>query len=110
MADNLKSAPLSWKWARFLRKYSTLLLLFRVTALYGEDDPTQPVTPEWQYGGFIDLGYSLDFNHPENGVFRSRGATWHVDEVDFNMAGAYVKKKASDMSRWGAELLEDVNK
>jgi len=66
--------------------------------------------PQWQYGGFIDLGYSLDFNHPANGVFRSRGTVWHVDEVDLNMAGAYVRKKASDLSRWGTEITLQAGK
>src|SRR5207244_6695177 len=67
-------------------------------------------TPPWQYGGFLDLGYSLDFNHPANGVFRSRGTDWHVDEVDLNMAAAYVKKKASEGSRWGTELTVQAGK
>jgi len=68
-----------------------------------QDVPPAP-TPLWQYGGFIDLGYSLDFNHPANRIFRSRGTVWHVDEVDLNMAAAYIKKKTSEASRWGAEL------
>jgi hypothetical protein len=58
-------------------------------------------TPTWQYGGFVDFGYSLDFNHPANHLFRSRGTVWHVDELDWNMAGAYVKKDASEQSRLG---------
>lgn len=65
---------------------------------------TQPSAPQWQYGGFVDLGYLLDFNHSANRIFRSRGTAWHVDDVHLNMAGAYIKKKASDTSRWGAEL------
>lgn len=71
---------------------------------------TQPATPQWQYGGFIDLGYSLDFNHPVNGVFRSRGTTSHVDELDLNMTGVYFKKKVSERSRWGAELTLQAGK
>ena len=69
-----------------------------------EAPQAQPSTPQWQYGGFIDLGYLLDFNHPVNQIFRSRGTTWHVDDLHLNMAAAYVKKKASEQSRWGAEL------
>jgi len=45
-----------------------------------------------------------DFNHPSNDVFRSRGTAWHVDELDLNMAGAYLRKKTSESSRWGVEL------
>jgi hypothetical protein len=65
--------------------------------------PDQP-QPAWQYGGFVDLGYLLDFNHPANDVFRSRGTAWHVDEVDLNMAAAYLKKQPTEQSRWGTEL------
>jgi hypothetical protein len=64
----------------------------------------QPPKPEWNYGGFADLGYLLDFNHPSNRLFRSRGTAWHVDRMHLNMAGAYLKKKASETSRWGAEV------
>ena len=59
----------------------------------------------WQYGGFVDVGYLRDFNEPSNHLFRSRGTAFHVNEWDLNMAGAYVRKKASDQSRWGTELL-----
>jgi hypothetical protein len=71
---------------------------------------TQPSTPKWQYGGFVDFGYSYDLNHPANHVFRSRGTVWHVDEVDWNMAGAYVQKNASDQSRLGAVLTIQAGK
>src|SRR6478672_4872725 len=64
----------------------------------------EPSNPSWQYGGFIDLGYLLDFNHPANRIFRSRGTAWHVDGVHLNMAGAYLRKKPSEGSRWGTEV------
>src|SRR5258707_13490160 len=81
----------------------------------GQDvPPAQPQAPAptslWQYGSFVDLGYSLDFNHPANGVFRSRGTVWHVDEVDLNMADIYLKKKPSEQSRWGLELTLQAGK
>lgn len=60
--------------------------------------------PKWHYGGFVDVGYLLDFNHPANDNFRSRGTAWHVDDLHLNMAGAYVKKDPSETSRWGAEV------
>jgi hypothetical protein len=60
--------------------------------------------PPWQYGGFVDLGYLLDFNHPSNHLFRNRGTTPRVDEVDLNMASVYVRKDVSKESRWGMEL------
>jgi len=64
------------------------------------DPPAAP----WHYGGFFDAGYLLDFNHPENRVFRGRGTTWHVDRPQINMAAFYLRKKATEESRWGVEL------
>src|SRR5262249_54870426 len=58
----------------------------------------------WQYGLFVDAGYLYDCNHPVNDSFRSRGTTFHVDELNLNMAGAYLKKQATTESRWGMEL------
>ncbi len=75
-----------------------------------EKPQAAPSDPQWQYGGFIDLGYLLDFNHPANDLFRSRGTTWHVDDVHLNMAAAYIKKKATEESRWGLELMGQAGK
>jgi len=58
----------------------------------------------WKYNGFLDFGYLLDFNHPANHLFRDRGTTFRVDELDVNMGGAGVKKDATQDSRWGTEL------
>jgi hypothetical protein len=64
-----------------------------------------PREPAWHYGGFVDLGYSLDFNFPENHLFRNRSTTPRVNELDLNMAGVYVRKDATEESRWGMELM-----
>ena len=58
----------------------------------------------WKYYGFVDLGYLLDFNHPANQLFRDRGTTFRVNELDLNMAAAGLKKEATSDSRWGTEL------
>jgi hypothetical protein len=80
----------------------------------GPQSQSQPVNqqakPAWHYGGFMDLGYLLDFNHPSNHLFRSRGTTFHVDEVDLNMAALYLKKETSESSRWGTELTLQAGK
>src|SRR6266851_4127193 len=65
---------------------------------------TQPANPEWQYGGFIDAAYLLDFNRPSNHLFRSRGTAYKVDEPILNMAAAYLHKTASESARWGMEF------
>ena len=65
---------------------------------------------KWQYGGFVDLAYLLDFNHPGNHLFRSRGTAFRTDSVWLNMTGAYVRKKPSKQSRWGVELTAHAGK
>lgn len=60
--------------------------------------------PVWFYGGFIDSAYLLDFNHPANDVFRSRGTAYKLDYPLINMAAAYIRKTPSESSRWGMEL------
>ena len=67
-------------------------------------DPPAAITPAWQFGGFLDLGFLNSLNSPSNHLFRSRGTTPRLDELDLNMAGAYVRKKPSESSRWGLEV------
>jgi len=67
--------------------------------------PLEPLKSDWHYGGFLDLGYSLDFNFPENHLFRNRSTTPRVNELDLNMGAVYVRKDATEQSRWGMELM-----
>src|SRR5215471_19709034 len=91
-----------------------LLFLFSVQSsaqAQGSDTlATQPAGIEWQYGGFLDFAYLEDFNDPVNHLFRSRGTTFHVNEWDVNMAGIYLKKAASESSRWGTEVTLQAGK
>ena len=64
----------------------------------------QPLDRQWFYGGFIDAAYLLDFNHPTNQLFRSRGTAYKVDEPILNMTAANLRKTASESSRWGMEF------
>lgn len=64
----------------------------------------EPPASEWQYGGFLDAGHLSDSNAPVNHLFRNRGTTPRVDELDVNMAGAYLRKTSSESSRVGVEL------
>ena len=69
------------------------------------DDPSPGQhSSSWQYGAFVDTGYLLDFNHPANQLFRSRGTAYKVDEPLINMAAAYIRKTPTESSRWGVEL------
>ena len=69
-----------------------------------DQQPNQPPDPQWFYGGYLDAAYLLDFNHPANDLFRSRGTAYKVDEPILNMAVAYLRKTTSESSRWGMEL------
>ena len=69
----------------------------------GQQPPGSP-DPQWFYGGFIDSAYLLDFNHPANNLFRSRGTVYKVDYPLINMVAAYFRKTPSESSRWGLEL------
>ena len=62
------------------------------------------------YGGFLDVAYLRAFNEPPNKLFRSRGTAWHVNDLHLNMTGAYVKRKPTEASRWGTELLVHTGK
>ncbi|MGH7168077.1 MAG: outer membrane beta-barrel protein, partial [Nitrospiraceae bacterium] len=78
----------------------------RDAALSGSPAPkAEPEKSDWHYGGFVDLGYSLDFNFPANHLWRNRTTTPRVNELDLNMAGAYARKDATEQSRWGMEFL-----
>ncbi len=75
-----------------------------------QESLADPPKSQWHYGGFVDVGYLLDFNHPANHLFRSRGTTFHVDNLYLNMAAAYLRKQASEESRWGTELTVQAGK
>lgn len=60
--------------------------------------------PLWHYGAYADVGYILNFNFPENHLWRSRATASRHNEFAPNMALAYVRKDATESSRWGIEL------
>lgn len=79
-----------------------------VASASGQDQSAASSTPEqagdaWHAGAFVDAAYAKDFNSPANHLFRSRGTTPRVDELDLNMAAAYLRKAATSASRWGLE-------
>ncbi len=60
--------------------------------------------PGWHYGVYLDLSYIQNFNYPENHRWRSRTTTPRNNELTPNMALIYVRKDATESSRWGTEL------
>lgn len=87
------------------RLFVHILLISAVAGPAAAQQPPAPAAHQWTYGGFADIGYLFAPHDPLNRLFRSRGTTWHVNDTHLNMAGAYAKKKASERSRWGTELL-----
>jgi hypothetical protein len=59
---------------------------------------------DWHYGVYLDLAYIINFNFPENHLWRSRSTAYRHNEFAPNMALAYVRKDATAGSRWGMEF------
>ena len=74
------------------------------TPVSSSSSPPESVTREWHYGAYVDLSYILNFNFPENHLWRSRSTASRHNELAPNMALAYVRKDATEASRWGMEL------
>ena len=64
----------------------------------------EPSGPLWHYGAYLDVSYILNFNFPENHLWRTRTTAFRHNEFAPNMALAYVRKDATESSRWGTEL------
>lgn len=58
----------------------------------------------WHYGAYADVGYVLNFNFPENHVWRSRSTAERHNELAPNMGLVYVRKDTTTDSRWGLEF------
>lgn len=81
-----------------------LLLIVLVLLLETRPAHAQEASPSWHAGAFVDVGYLNDLNSPANHLFRTRGTTPRVDELDVNMAAAYLRKAATPGARWGVEV------
>jgi len=88
----------------------TLFFVFSASLNAQETEEEQQSDRQWNYGAFVDSAYLLNFNHPENRLFRSRGTAFRTDAVWLNMAGLYARKRPSADSRWGAELTVHAGK
>ncbi len=58
----------------------------------------------WHYGAYLDVAYILNFNFPDNHLWRNRTTASRHNEFAPNMALAYVRKDVTEASRWGMEL------
>lgn len=67
-------------------------------------NPSDAATTDWHYGAYLDVSYIVNFNFPDNDLWRSRSTAAHHNKLAPNMALAYVRKDATESSRWGIEL------
>jgi hypothetical protein len=74
--------------------------LYRVT----NAEEHSPADDGWQYGAYLDAGYGVNFNFPENHQWRSKQTTPRTNELAPNMGFAYLRKEPRMESRWGMEL------
>ncbi|MBH0190736.1 MAG: outer membrane beta-barrel protein [Nitrospira sp.] len=58
----------------------------------------------WRYGAYLDIGGIVNFNVPENDLWRSRTTASRHNQAAPNMVLAYVRKDSTEASRWGMEL------
>lgn len=66
--------------------------------------PRYEATSDWHYGAYLDVGSIVNFNFPDNDLWRSRTTASRHNQPAPNMVLAYVRKDASEASRWGMEL------
>jgi len=100
-----------------------LLVIFVLPSQAGENNPALPGaqdrssrqesghieteearTGHWRYGAYLELGYTVSFNDPGNGLWRSKSTTFEVDKPKVNMAMGYVRKEALPESRRGRDF------
>ena len=93
-----------------------VLVLWAVLAVLGGQALAEPLSPsespapdaespsDWHYGAYLDLSYIVNFNFPENHLWRSRSTASRHNELAPNMGYVYVRKDTNEASRWGMEL------
>lgn len=83
---------------------TVLASLIWILPLSGFAAEPNPGISDWHYGGSLDLSYAVDFNFPENHLWRSKTTTPAVNEPALNMVVGYIRKDATKHSRWGLEF------
>lgn len=64
----------------------------------------EPSRSDWHYGAYADLAYIVNFNFPDNHLWRSRTTAFRHNELAPNMGLGYVRKDISGSSPWGMEV------
>lgn len=67
-------------------------------------ESTPVPTSLWHYGAYLDVGYVVNFNFPENHLWRNRSTASRHNEFAPNMALFSFRKEATEASHWGMEF------
>ncbi|WP_367156154.1 outer membrane beta-barrel protein [Methylomonas sp. HYX-M1] len=62
------------------------------------------VAGDWQMGAAIDLSYANAFQSGDRLAFRSKATTMRLNAFSPNMGMFYLRKLASENSRWGVDI------
>ena len=81
-----------------------LVLFLLLTFAAPAPSPAASGAAEWTFGVYLDVGYLKSDNEPENRTWRSKSTTFKLDRIEANMVTGYVRKQATDASRWGLEF------
>lgn len=98
------------RWPQCVGLFSLLVIWCSLVAAVpsdaqdGNQTERQNGSSEWHYGAYADLGYIVNFNFPENHLWRSRTTASRHNELAPNMGLVYLRKDATEQSRWGTEL------
>lgn len=68
------------------------------------EPPPVEKSSDWHLSAYADLAYLLDFNFPENHLWRSRTTSQRVNELAPNMGFLNLTKEMTTDSRWGMEV------
>ena len=91
---------------KLIVKGAVILMWFGVSLESGFADQSenQKEGPGWHYGAYLDVAYLLDFNFPQNNLWRNKTTTTRVNELVPNLGLGYIRKQSTPHSPWGMEL------
>jgi hypothetical protein len=90
----------SW-FALARASYALAPLVYSCPVLAAEENPP---AQDWHYGAYMDLSYAANFNSSDPHPWRSKATTNQLSEFSPNLGMFYLKKEASEASRWGFDI------
>lgn len=99
-----KRCPVFPKWPGIDPRIVIILGMLLQHLGYAEVAPTSVQDSPWHYGAYVDLSYPANFNSGDTHPWRSKATTYRLSEFSPNMGMLYIKKEASQDSRWGLEF------